>query len=529
VAVGLAGALILFVHLRLYPFAFDDAYIHFRIAENLARLGVPYFNPSEAVKGSTSSAWIILLAILVRIDGQLGLQNALPFEVACLNALFTVSGALVYSALLSRFSAAQSPWILYLFGLTYIAIQIRSSLGLMETSLALLVVGAGLCLLQAGKVAGFGLLGAAAFIRPEVALVLILAAFFAFRRCPGAAWRAALYSLCGMAPFVVFDFGFFGTVVAQSIVAKPIVYDLSYKDVAVQIAASLLPPSGSQPAVFVLLLALASLLGTCALAGLGVLRITPAPGSEASQLLGVDAARLVLLWGCGVLGAYAMGRTAIFSWYVPLYLVPIVMAACIVLLTSPSAAHMIALCAFGVSVVLGPFLTMWGSVEAAGGLASRVYSLNRGLQVRRYIQIGSSLYAEYPAAVLMSSEIGGLGYGFHGYVFDGAGLVSPAALKFHPLSVPDERSSPQIGAIPARLIGDFKPELVVSYDVFIEQFLGSPEANRYVHVKCPVLQRSDTGLPDSQASLSGTYLSIFIRRDVDQPARDGLWLPDCTG
>lgn len=35
------------VSLRLLPFASDDAYIHFRIAENFAQNGNPYFNSVE--------------------------------------------------------------------------------------------------------------------------------------------------------------------------------------------------------------------------------------------------------------------------------------------------------------------------------------------------------------------------------------------------------------------------------------------------------------------------------------------------
>ena len=35
--------IVIFIHIRLYKFAFDDAFIHFRIARNFLNSGAPYF------------------------------------------------------------------------------------------------------------------------------------------------------------------------------------------------------------------------------------------------------------------------------------------------------------------------------------------------------------------------------------------------------------------------------------------------------------------------------------------------------
>ena len=75
----------------------------------------------------------------------------------------------------------------------------------------------------------------------------------------------------------------------------------------------------------------------------------------------------------------------------------------------------------------------------------------------------------------MTSEIGGLGYAFQGYISDGVGIASPGALKYHPMAVPQERSDSSRGAIPPRFVRDRKPDLIVSYDIYAEAVTASPE------------------------------------------------------
>jgi hypothetical protein len=58
---ALLAAIILFTHIKLSEYAFDDAFIHFRVARNFLDTGVPYFNQAEAIKVSTSSAFDLWL------------------------------------------------------------------------------------------------------------------------------------------------------------------------------------------------------------------------------------------------------------------------------------------------------------------------------------------------------------------------------------------------------------------------------------------------------------------------------------
>ena len=46
---------LIFIHIQLQQYAFDDAYIHFRVARNFVEIGAPYYNASDMLKVSTSS------------------------------------------------------------------------------------------------------------------------------------------------------------------------------------------------------------------------------------------------------------------------------------------------------------------------------------------------------------------------------------------------------------------------------------------------------------------------------------------
>src|SRR6185503_3189971 len=94
-----AAALVLFAVLaalqsRLGAYAFDDAYIHFRIARHLAEHGHPYYNLGEAVMASSSTAWTIVLAAFFALGGSAS-------SVALLEAAFTTLAVVVYTRLIA--------------------------------------------------------------------------------------------------------------------------------------------------------------------------------------------------------------------------------------------------------------------------------------------------------------------------------------------------------------------------------------------------------------------------------------------
>lgn len=137
-----------------------------------------------------------------------------------------------------------------------------------------------------------------------------------------------------------------------------------------------------------------------------------------------------------------------------------------------------------------------------------------GLRVQRYLEIGNILYSLLPNDNLLTSEIGGLGYSFRGEIIDGVGLVSPEALKYHPMKVPQQRSSGGIGAIPAKMVGDLKPEIIVSYPIFVQEFDKSAYCSQYKKIILPALSKYWQDQSGIEKIWGSPYLFVYIRKDI---------------
>src|SRR5512141_2686626 len=83
---GLLFIILLSLNLTLRSYLFDDAYIHARIANHLAQNGQPYYNLGEAVNASSSSVWVLLLALIFKLFGEQ------LWIISLLNAGFTALG-----------------------------------------------------------------------------------------------------------------------------------------------------------------------------------------------------------------------------------------------------------------------------------------------------------------------------------------------------------------------------------------------------------------------------------------------------
>jgi hypothetical protein len=108
-----------------------------------------------------------------------------------------------------------------------------------------------------------------------------------------------------------------------------------------------------------------------------------------------------------------------------------------------------------------------------------------------YLSVGRSIYQECPTARLMSSEIGGLGEGFEGEILDAVGLATPSAIKYHPMRVPEERRSGDLGEIPTGFVSEMRPDVIVSYDVFAESLLKNPDRSLYTELVYPPLPAAE--------------------------------------
>src|SRR5713226_3553606 len=208
-------------HYWLRDLKFDDAYIHFRYARNLAEGRGFIYNDGERVLGSGAIPWNLLLAAVAAVTPA----DTLPAAVSILNYLALLACAAVVVAAVGRDGRR---WLGMLIAAALLAEGplVVSSIGGMETViLCLLYFLVFLALLRERyELAGLAA-GIAVCFRVEsvfLALAAIAApALYARRRF----WRTLAATL--LVPLVVHCWAwlYFGFPLANSTLAKRIVYD----------------------------------------------------------------------------------------------------------------------------------------------------------------------------------------------------------------------------------------------------------------------------------------------------------------
>ena len=502
----LASVLVLaVVSIRCLPFAFDDAYIHFRIAENFVAYGVPYFNASEAVMATSSPVWTCVLALLSLLPG------ALPVLTALINSVFTVLGAWVWSAILSQVVERNiSRTTSSLFRLAYIGVLLPSSVGLMETPLAMLLLGWGALLLIHTRAAGWFFIALAIFTRYELVTFAILAAVAHIATTRKNILHSALLFCIPIALVSAFLVFFFSSPIPHTVTAKQIVYSLSPAQVLVDVFHNLVPrvdnPILVLPIASPLRVLVSALLEWIGMAGVLVFAAITCMTLPLPEMLSDTRQRWSLCIGStGVLIglAYIIKHVFLHEWYVPLFAVPVLLFAFAV-----SWRNSLTLVT-AVTLSLLPLATVVEYSLAATGDASILRAAKPGARVQRYMQVGTALHELFPEARLMTSEIGGLGMSFRGTILDGVGLITPTALQYHP--IPGSASG--VGGIPAGLIREMKPELIVSYPVFLKDVENTDAVQEYVRLSMPAFSKEYRKILGTNGLWGCDTLLVYVRRD----------------
>ncbi len=499
------AVLVLIAHLRLSAYAYDDAFIHFRVVRNLFDFGAPYYNPGEVVKVSTSSGWILFLAIFFGIARLLNIESSFPFMVSLLNASTTLAAAVVYTSILRRLLQERiSLRMQASVFLSVTALLLPASIGLMETPLALLAAGAGILLLTQDRLAGFILLGFMVFLRLELVVLLGLAGLFFFLQRPSRLIRIAGYSTLGMLLPLIFDLVFYHTLVPQSLLAKAVVYERSWAEPALETLVTIFPFLGIRGSTFYLLLAVVALTAV-------ILTTT------VSMLLWITRKNywplLMTFWSLLVMGAYVIGQALVFEWYTPLYAVPMLAASGLAAWTAHQPRTLV-LRGFLLLLFLASGFSLGRTLYASLGQPVVYPHFELGSRVKSYQMIGALLQEEYPQARLLTSEIGGLGFTFKGQILDAAGLASPQAMAYHPLLVPEERASGNVGAIPPEYVLVTRPEIIVSYDALAQALLESEVSQWYHMILIPAYLPEDEVFARSKEIWGSQYLRVYIRKDL---------------
>jgi len=200
--------------------AYDDAYIHLRIARNLAQHGTAFWNPGERVMATSSPLWTVLM--------WAGRFWAHPAWLVPLEALLlTACGGAAF--LLSRRVVGAPTWLHFLAGSCAVVVVLTSAIGQMETPLAMALLLAAACAFARRSPWGLPLLALAACTRLELLPLLALALLVAL--VLRSAWSTLITAVGIVAFFAAAVYAQFGALLPNSMRAKTIVYAYHRSDV----------------------------------------------------------------------------------------------------------------------------------------------------------------------------------------------------------------------------------------------------------------------------------------------------------
>lgn len=462
------------LRLTLGAWPLDDAFISFRYADNLASGRGLVYNPGEAVLGTSTPLYTGLLALVSAASGNrefpeiAATVNALADAIALFMA-FVISRRLkipVWTALTAALLLAFSPLL------------VRYSVGGMETSVTTATCLVAFYLYLTGRSsAAFMLAGSVVWLRPDALALAAAMLLVEGSRRKAVPWGPAAIVLAWVAAGMLFLSLEYGEPLPQSVLAKANhVYRV---DPATNLLQHLYMFSGL------------TLTGVQGLGARGLV-ISPSSGLTtfalviflpmfAAWLTGVrclakgDPRALVppLYVGifAGVYSLLGLRGSLMAEWYlvplVPFWLIPL-LGGFAELARPPSTILQRALSQAGPLVVLvlalsalnwgrdprRPFLlplNTWNEREILYTQAAEIVRADGGL-----------------GSLVAASEIGALGYACDCRILDTVGLVSPEAMSYYP--VPDEALVGNY-AIPGNMIADFRPEFVVTLEVFVRNTL----------------------------------------------------------
>jgi len=372
---------------------YDDAFITFRYAVNLAEGRGFVYQPNEWVLGTTAPLFGLIGAAM----HALGLS--LPVAVPLLNLGCELAVAALTISVVAKEHGRLAA---VLFGAAFALspMLVRISVGGMEANLFLLATLLSLHLYARGwSRYAVAIAAASYFLRPEGVLTVGL---LCIMTVGSGRWRQALalsvIALAIVAPGLLAMHHYYGSIVPHSVIAKA----GAPRAALVQVVRSLVLPNAVSAALL--------LLGIP-----GVSRLARSTG-----LL-----RSMLFWVLAYLAAYCLARPQIWSWY-----------------SEPVQYVLCVLAGIGASRVLVRWRAwaearseLVASAAAAGAVAMwlAVYVMQgRSGVTRNVYRAMNEFFRQYPTgeAVIFAEDIGAVGYYSHGRVYDAAGLVTPDALRY---------------------------------------------------------------------------------------------------
>jgi hypothetical protein len=369
----------------------------------------------------------------------------------------------------------------------------------METPVAVLAVGSAFTLLTFRSPLWAIPAAIAPFVRPECLVFLPALAYARLRGQPIKRSEWLLAALVAV-PLIAFQLIFFGTLWPHTAQAKAIVYQINPQEfVRLLLYASF----GEEVTKQIIPLVVMSLVVASLMVVAGASRITL---PRATGWLYVVAPALMIII------AYAANKVVVFPWYPALFLVPLHLALLALATGSGLRVACLSLLAL-VPVVAEGALFSLGLVDA-----HRAPNFQSGTRASHLLEIGDALEHQYPGASLVAPEIGALGFSFKGDIIDGVGLVTPRALNFHPMNVPDQRSAGFLGAVPARLVVETKPTLIVGLETLMEELLRSDVMSEYRRYNLSPIASRDRSDSSKDKVWGSSAIVLLVRNTAPEPS-----------
>lgn len=437
------GLYFLYYIFKFSEYTIDDSYIHFRIARNIAEHGLPYFNIDEKVMGSSPHLWINIIALVFKISG-VNLKFMPYFSWLCTMGVFFVTKNLLQS----KYTNLQTT--ILSFCITAIVV-LPAAAGLMETPLAILIM---LLSILSFKEKNYFMMGLWAsislWLRLEFGVLLALGLIMTPRAYKLSYVKGITIPLLA---YVIYTLYYFGTLLPLPMISKPIVFRVYWTEFLYW-----LPSAVNYKNFFFTLVT--SRTKVLAIAGALILlysfSLVKIRKSESWIKTLFFLSSIILL-------TYYFKRIFVFSWYAPLFVMPMALTVALTISKRNCVFFVVALLVSFQNIFFIGLTNIWASLP---GQEFHFDEFASGRRVKHYLAIGEKLYLKNPQATLLTSEIGALGWSFKGRIYDGAALISPSALKYHPMQAPIDRPWRSAGSIPYQVVEDIKPEFIVSMPIF---------------------------------------------------------------
>jgi hypothetical protein len=391
--------------------------------------------------------------------------------------------------------------------LVYAAI-LPSSLALMESAAALFFMTVVVLNVLNRSPAWAGMAVLLPLIRPEYILMLPL---LAVHRVRAQRWSYSAVEILLPASLICALGGWylsvFGITIPQSIIAKSVIYQISFQEFCTFLFRGL---TGSSIPLTITLIWLITFLLLLLVNIWQVRTITrfQSPSFRVSLTILIFPFLLILL--------YAMRRVLLFPWYIPLISVPVILALTPLWQRKwnfSSCLGAIGLLPIFVTGVLSSLITLLPEYSVFGASGCRAATLRK---------IGVVLASIYPESTIVAPEIGGLGRGFSGDIVDAAGLASPKVVPHHPLRIPEQRAAGYLGSVPPALVGEIRPDFIVGLPTLLAAVAKSAEIAEYQRIEVPITYTTFSGIQHPINVWGNNYVIIFARKSLAQAVQNAL-------